>query len=106
MATTTADNDAVNPGFFGEFGGRYVSEVLMPTLLALEEAVATLVPTPAFQAELDGLLSHYVGRPSPLYCAERLSEVAGGATIWLKREDLNHTGAHKINNCLGQVLLA
>jgi tryptophan synthase beta chain len=103
-AITSSQGDV--PGRFGHFGGRYVSEILMPSLLALEEAVNTLVPTPAFQSELNELLSHYVGRPSPLYRADRLSEVAGGATIWLKREDLNHTGAHKINNCLGQVLLA
>ena len=106
MSTTTPELGDSPTGFFGPFGGRYVSEILMPTLLALEEAVATIVPTAAFQAELDDLLSHYVGRPSPLYKAERLTAEAGGATIWLKREDLNHTGAHKINNCLGQVLLA
>jgi len=105
MVTTTPQCDGDAPGFFGEYGGRYVSEILMPTLLALEEAVETLVPTEAFQAELDGLLAHYVGRPSPLYRADRVSP-AGGATLWLKREDLNHTGAHKINNCLGQILLA
>jgi tryptophan synthase beta chain len=103
-ATDSTQSDA--PGRFGHFGGRYVSEILMPSLLALEEAVESVVPTAAFQEELDDLLSHYVGRPSPLYRADRLSEFAGGATIWLKREDLNHTGAHKINNCLGQVLLA
>jgi tryptophan synthase beta chain len=93
-------------GRFGPYGGRYVSEILMPSLLVLEEAWRTIVPTAAFQDELEGLLSHYVGRPSPLYLAERLGAHAGGARIWLKREDLNHTGAHKINNCLGQVLLA
>lgn len=105
MATVTPQCDESATGFFGEFGGRYVSEILMPTLLALEEAVRDIVPTEGFQAELQDLLAHYVGRPSPLYRAERLTP-EGGATIWLKREDLNHTGAHKINNCLGQVLLA
>ncbi len=93
-------------GHFGPYGGRYVSEILMPNLLALEEAWRTVVPSEAFQAELDDLLTHFVGRPSPLYLAERLTAHAGGARIWLKREDLNHTGAHKINNCVGQVLLA
>jgi tryptophan synthase beta chain len=93
-------------GHFGAFGGRYVSETLMPCLLELERAYRSVVPTAAFQSELLDLLTHYVGRPSPLYFAERLTEHAGGAKIWLKREDLNHTGAHKINNCIGQVLLA
>ncbi len=91
---------------FGQYGGRYVSETLIPNLIELEHAWRTIVPTPEFQAEYDGLLTHFVGRPSPLYLAERLTELAGGARIWLKREDLNHTGAHKINNCIGQVLLA
>ena len=93
-------------GRFGEYGGRYVSEILMPNLLELERAWREVVPTERFQSELDDLLAHYVGRPSPLYLAERLTAHAGGARIWLKREDLNHTGAHKINNCVGQVLLA
>ncbi|PKN53887.1 MAG: tryptophan synthase subunit beta [Deltaproteobacteria bacterium HGW-Deltaproteobacteria-14] len=93
-------------GRFGEYGGRYVSEILMPNLIALERAWREVVPTAAFQRDLDDLLTHYVGRPSPLYLAERLTAHAGGARIWLKREDLNHTGAHKINNCVGQVLLA
>ena len=93
-------------GHFGSYGGRFVSEILMPCLLALDEAYRTVVPSDAFQAELDDLLAHYAGRPSPLYLAERLSSKLGGARLWLKREDLNHTGAHKINNCLGQVLLA
>jgi len=83
-----------------------VAETLMPNLLALEEAWKTVGSTAAFQAELDALLADYVGRPSPLYLAPRLTAHAGGAQIWLKREDLNHTGAHKINNCVGQVLLA
>ncbi|MEZ4268214.1 MAG: tryptophan synthase subunit beta [Myxococcota bacterium] len=93
-------------GHFGAYGGRYVSETLMPCLLDLERTYREVVPTAAFQTELLDLLTHYVGRPSPLYFAERLTEHAGGAKIWLKREDLNHTGAHKINNCIGQVLLA
>ncbi|MFT7582495.1 MAG: tryptophan synthase beta chain [Myxococcota bacterium] len=93
-------------GHFGNYGGRYVSEILMPNLLELERAYQEIVPTEAFQNEFKSLLKHYVGRPSPLYKAERLTEAVGGATIWLKREDLNHTGAHKVNNCIGQVLLA
>src|SRR5690606_22694001 len=86
--------------------GRYVAETLMPLILELETAYADSKTDPAFQAELDGLLKHYVGRESPLYFAERLTAHLGGAKIYLKREDLNHTGAHKINNCLGQILLA
>jgi tryptophan synthase beta chain len=93
-------------GHFGAFGGRYVSEILVPNLVALEEAWRTIVPTAEFQAEYQALLKDFVGRPTPLYFAERLTAKAGGAEIWLKREDLNHTGAHKINNCIGQVLLA
>ncbi len=93
-------------GRFGTFGGRYVSEILVPNLAALETAWREHVADPAFQAEFKALLKDYVGRPTPLYFAERLTEQAGGAEIWLKREDLNHTGAHKINNCIGQVLLA
>jgi len=93
-------------GRFGPYGGRYVSETLMPNLLELEDAWRTIVPTPEFQAEYAALLSDFVGRPNPLYLAERLTALAGGASIWLKREDLNHTGAHKINNCIGQILLA
>ena len=94
------------PGRFGIYGGRYVSEILMPNLLALEEAWRTIVPSAPFRRELLELLTHYVGRPSPLYEAARISDRIGGARIWFKREDLNHTGAHKINNCVGQVLLA
>ena len=93
-------------GHFGAFGGRYVSETLMPLLLQLERAYDEARRDPAFTAELNGLLQHYVGRPSPLYFAERLTAHLGGAKIYLKREDLNHTGAHKINNCIGQILLA
>ena len=93
-------------GHFGAYGGRFVAETLMPPVLALERAYEEAKHDPAFQAELDGLLKHYVGRESPLYFAERLTQHLGGAKIYLKREDLNHTGAHKINNCLGQILLA
>ena len=94
------------PGRFGAYGGRYVPETLMAALEELEEAYAVADADPAFHAELDGLLHHYAGRPTPLYFAKRLSETLGGAKIYLKREDLLHTGAHKINNALGQGLLA
>ena len=93
-------------GHFGAYGGRFVAETLMPLVLELERAYEAARRDPSFQGELDGLLKHYVGRESPLYFAERLTGKLGGAKIYLKREDLNHTGAHKINNCLGQVLLA
>jgi len=93
-------------GRFGDFGGRYVPETLMPLVHELEAAYRAAKADPAFQAELDGFLKHYVGRESPLYFAERLTDHFGGAKIYLKREDLNHTGAHKINNCMGQILLA
>ncbi len=94
-------------GRFGDYGGRYVAETLMPNVLALEQAYAEAKADPAFRAELDGYLTHYVGRPSPLYFAERLSAHLGqGARVYFKREELNHTGAHKINNCMGQILLA
>ena len=93
-------------GRFGEFGGRYVPETLMPLVHELDAAYAAAKADPAFQAELDGFLKHYVGRPSPLYFAERLTAHYGGAKIYLKREELNHTGSHKINNCMGQILLA
>ena len=93
-------------GHFGQFGGRYVAETLMPALLELEEAYAEAIADPEFQAEFDYYLHHYVGRPSPLYYAERLTQHLGGAKIYLKREDLNHTGAHKVNNTVGQILLA
>jgi len=92
-------------GRFGRFGGRYVAETLMPALDQLDAAYRDAVADPAFQAELDRLLADYVGRPSPLTFAARLSAEVG-ARVWLKREDLNHTGAHKINNCVGQALLA
>ena len=93
-------------GRFGEFGGRYVAETLMPLILDLEAEYRAAKQDPAFAAEMDDLWTHYVGRPSPLYFAERLTEHFGGAKLYLKRDELNHTGAHKINNCLGQVLLA
>lgn len=93
-------------GRFGRFGGRYVPETLMNALFELEEAYRRHAQDPEFVAELDGLLKHYSGRPTPLYYAGRLTEKLGGAKIYLKREDLNHTGAHKINNALGQGLLA
>ncbi len=93
-------------GRFGPYGGRFVSETLSFALEDLEEIYASLRDDPAFQAEFDHDLTHYVGRPSPLYHAERWSNALGGAQIWLKREDLNHTGAHKVNNTIGQALLA
>ncbi|HLJ15943.1 MAG TPA: tryptophan synthase subunit beta [Bryobacteraceae bacterium] len=93
-------------GHFGPYGGRYVPEVLMAPLEALEKAYLESRVDPGFQAELKDLLANYAGRPTPLYYARRLSETFGGARVYIKREDLLHTGAHKINNCLGQVLLA
>src|SRR6266550_4991729 len=93
-------------GHFGIYGGRFVAETLMPLVLSVEKAYAAARSDPGFQAELDYYLEHYVGRPSPLYFAERLTRHFGGAKLYLKRDELNHTGAHKINNCLGQVLLA
>src|SRR5580693_6887977 len=93
-------------GHFGPYGGRYVPEVLMAPLEELEQAYLAARLDPAFQAELKDLLTNYAGRPTPLYHAKRLSEKLGGAKIYIKREDLLHTGAHKINNCLGQALLA
>src|SRR5436305_11821229 len=93
-------------GHFGLYGGRFVAETLMPLILDLERAYTAAKNDPAFKAQMNGYLTHYVGRPSPLYFAERLTEHFGGAKIYLKREDLNHTGAHKVNNVLGQILLA
>lgn len=93
-------------GRYGEYGGRYVPETLMPALLELEAAYREAKDDPEFSAELEHYLKDYVGRETPLYFAERLTEAAGGAKIYLKREDLNHTGAHKINNAIGQALLA
>ncbi|MFM2302288.1 MAG: tryptophan synthase subunit beta [Pseudomonadota bacterium] len=99
-------NQPDDRGHFGQFGGRYVAETLMPLILDLEREYTAAKADPAFQAEFDDLLEHYVGRPSPLYFAPRLTEELGGAQIWFKRDELNHTGAHKINNCIGQILLA
>ncbi|MDX1714528.1 MAG: pyridoxal-phosphate dependent enzyme, partial [Halomonas venusta] len=93
-------------GLFGSFGGRFVAETLMPLILELQEEYAAAKNDPEFQRQLAYFQGDYVGRPSPLYFAERLTEYFGGASIYLKREELNHTGAHKINNCIGQVLLA
>src|SRR6187401_3076555 len=93
-------------GHFGIYGGRYVAETLMPLILELEQAYKDAKADPAFKAEMDGHLKDFVGRPSPLYFAERMTEHFGGAKIYLKREDLNHTGAHKVNNVLGQIMLA
>ncbi|HXA38615.1 MAG TPA: tryptophan synthase subunit beta [Phenylobacterium sp.] len=93
-------------GRFGDYGGQYVPETLMPLVHELDAAYAAAKADEGFQAELAGFLAHYVGRPSPLYFAERLTAHYGGAKIYLKREELNHTGSHKINNCMGQILLA
>ncbi len=93
-------------GHFGMFGGRFVAETLMPLVLDLEKAYEAAKADPSYQAELDHLATHYVGRPSPLYFAQRMTEHFGGAKIYFKRDELNHTGAHKINNVLGQILLA
>src|SRR5690606_25749862 len=93
-------------GHFGIYGGRYVAETLMPLILEVERAYRDAQQDPSFQAELDYYLKHYVGRPSPLYFAERLTRHFGGAKIYFKRDELNHTGSHKANNCIGQALLA
>jgi tryptophan synthase beta chain len=93
-------------GHFGNFGGRFVAETLMPLILDLEQAYKDAKNDPEFKKELDYYLKYYVGRPSPLYFAERMTEHLGGAKIYFKRDELNHTGAHKINNCIGQILLA
>ncbi len=93
-------------GFFGNFGGRFVAETLMPLILELEGAYNAAKADPKFAAELGFLHTHYSGRPSPLYFAERMTKHFGGAKVYLKRDELNHTGSHKINNCLGQILLA
>ena len=114
MLTKPAPNEAPNSyrtgpdenGRFGIYGGRFVAETLMPLVLELERAYAAAKADPAFKTELDGYLKHYVGRPSPLYFAERLTQHASGAKIYLKRDELNHTGAHKVNNVTGQILLA
>ena len=93
-------------GHFGIYGGRFVAETLMPLILELEQAYARAKADPAFQKQMDGHLANYVGRPSPIYLAQRLTQHCGGANIYFKREDLNHTGAHKVNNVLGQIMLA
>ncbi len=93
-------------GRFGDFGGRFVAETLMPLILELEAAYEQAKQDPTFQDEFNYYLTHYVGRPSPLWFAERLTRALGGAKIYFKRDELNHTGAHKINNCIGQILLA
>ncbi|MDC0935420.1 tryptophan synthase subunit beta [Pirellulales bacterium] len=105
MSSPAATNVPDDLGRFGDFGGRYVPETLIAALDQLAAEYQAARDDPEFQAELDDLLANYVGRPSPLYFARRLTEQCGGAQIWLKREDLNHTGAHKINNTLGQALL-
>jgi tryptophan synthase beta chain len=106
-------NQPDDRGHFGDYGGRYVAETLMPLVLDLDREYRAAKADPAFKAEFDDLLEHYVGRPSPLYYAERLTEALRasapegmGAEVWFKRDELNHTGAHKINNCIGQILLA
>jgi tryptophan synthase beta chain len=99
-------NGPDDQGRFGIFGGRFVAETLMPLILDLEAAYRAAQADPAYRAELDDLGKHYTGRPSPLYFAERLTRHLGGAKVYLKREELNHTGSHKLNNCLGQILLA
>ncbi|MGH2549476.1 MAG: pyridoxal-phosphate dependent enzyme, partial [Thermomicrobiales bacterium] len=114
MATDIVRNRDASPpsqwpdanGRYGRFGGKYAPETLMPALEELEAAYREARSDPSFQAEIDWLAKHYVGRPTPLYYAANLTAAAGGAKIYLKREDLAHTGAHKINNALGQALLA
>ena len=109
MSTSALNSYRTGPdetGKFGIYGGRFVAETLMPNILELEAAYAAARKDPAYEAELNDFLEHYVGRPSPLYFAERLTEHLGGAKIYFKRDDLNHTGAHKINNVMGQILLA
>ena len=114
MALSSGTGDRLRPagvlpddtGHFGIYGGRFVAETLMHPLAELEEAYRTYASTPEFRQEFDDALTHFVGRPSPLYHAQRLSEKYGGAQIYLKREDLNHTGAHKVNNTIGQALVA
>ena len=116
MVSTESTSEMVKPntyrsgpdeaGYFGDFGGRFVAETLMPLILELEKAYYEAKADPEFQGELTNLLDHYGGRPSPLYFAERLTEHLGGAKVYFKRDELNHTGSHKINNCLGQILLA
>jgi len=105
-ALNSLRNQPDERGHFGPYGGRYVAETLMPLILELEAAYSAAKADPSFQRELDYYLEHYVGRPSPLFFAERLTRHLGGAKIYFKRDELNHTGSHKINNCMGQILLA
>ena len=104
--TNSLRNGPDDRGRFGEYGGRFVAETLMPLVLGVEEAYAAARADPAFRNELDAYLKNYVGRPSPLWFAERLTRELSGPKIYLKRDELNHTGSHKINNCIGQILLA
>ena len=104
--TKSLRNGPDEHGRFGLYGGRFVAETLMPLILDLEKEYRAAKVDPVYQAEIKDLATHYTGRPSPLYYAERLSKHLGGAKVWFKREELNHTGSHKINNCLGQILLA
>ncbi|MDM1755733.1 tryptophan synthase subunit beta [Acinetobacter towneri] len=106
MTTPYTGNGPDDLGFFGKFGGCYMPESLMPALQELEQAFNTVRYKPEFWAEYQQILTDFVGRPSPLFFAKNLTAYAGGARIYFKREDLNHTGAHKINNCVGQILLA
>jgi tryptophan synthase beta chain len=106
FASNSLRNGPNENGRFGPFGGRFVAETLMPLILEVERAYDQARNDPAFQAELDLYLRDYVGRPSPLWLAERLTRRLGGAKIYFKRDELNHTGAHKINSCMGQILLA
>ena len=106
MTLVTSRRDPDARGYFGEFGGRYVPETLVEPVEELERAYLSARDDPAFQAEIDRLLKHFVGRATPIFEARRLTAAAGGARIFLKREDLTHTGAHKINNAIGQALLA
>jgi len=111
MTTTTVEPNSYRTGpdekgFFGMFGGRFVAETLMPLILELEQAYNAAKADPEFAKALEFLNTHYSGRPSPLYLAERITKELGGAKVYFKRDELNHTGSHKINNCLGQILLA
>ncbi len=109
MNTSTANTYANQPderGHFGIFGGRYVAETLMPLILEVEKSYVAAKSDPSFQEEFEYYLKHYVGKPSPLYFAKRTTEHCGGAKIYFKRDELNHTGSHKLNNCMGQILLA
>ena len=109
MSTTIANSLRTGPnerGRFGDYGGRFVAETLMPLILEVEQAYNDAKADPAFQTDLRHHLTHYVGRPSPLWFARRLTEALGGAKVYFKRDELNHTGSHKANNCIGQILLA